>query len=99
MPELPPETLTWLRQSATVKGSTYSQVLLHLLDRVGDLAAAQLEQADSTRFCVEALANRLEALEAAQQHDTLLIGGPQDKLDRLIALDSGDDAPAPEADR
>jgi hypothetical protein len=29
-----PETLAWLHQSATVKGSTYSQVLLHLLDRV-----------------------------------------------------------------
>lgn len=29
-----PATLAWLRQSATVKGSTYSQVLLHLLDRV-----------------------------------------------------------------
>jgi hypothetical protein len=31
---LPPGTLAWLRQSATVDGSAYSQVLLHLLDRV-----------------------------------------------------------------
>ena len=29
-----PEALAWLHQSATVKGSTYSQVLLHLLERV-----------------------------------------------------------------
>jgi hypothetical protein len=29
-----PETLDWLRQSAAVDGSAYSQVLLHLLERV-----------------------------------------------------------------
>ena len=31
---LPPTTLTWLRQSAAVDGAAYSQVLLHLLERV-----------------------------------------------------------------
>jgi hypothetical protein len=36
---LPTTTLAWLHQSATVKGSTYSQVLLHLLDRVEALEA------------------------------------------------------------
>jgi hypothetical protein len=30
----PPETLAWLRQSAAVDGAAYSQVLLHLLERV-----------------------------------------------------------------
>jgi len=30
----PPETLAWLRQTATANGATYSQVLLHLLERV-----------------------------------------------------------------
>jgi len=35
MPDsLPPETLAWLHQSAAVDGATYSQVLLHLLERV-----------------------------------------------------------------
>jgi hypothetical protein len=29
-----PEILAWLHQSATVKNSIYSQVLLHLLERV-----------------------------------------------------------------
>jgi hypothetical protein len=30
----PPETLAWLRQTAAVDGAAYSQVLLHLLERV-----------------------------------------------------------------
>jgi hypothetical protein len=35
MPEpLPSTTLAWLRQSAAVDGAAYSQVLLHLLERV-----------------------------------------------------------------
>jgi hypothetical protein len=33
----PPETLAWLRHAAAVDGAAYSQVLLHLLDRVGAL--------------------------------------------------------------
>ena len=41
MPEPPPETLAWLRQSAAVDGAAYSQVLLHLLDRVESLEKAQ----------------------------------------------------------
>ena len=31
---LPPATLAWLQQSAAVDGAAYSQVLLHLLERV-----------------------------------------------------------------
>jgi hypothetical protein len=35
MPDSPtPETLAWLRQSAAVDGAAYSQVLLHLLERL-----------------------------------------------------------------
>jgi hypothetical protein len=34
LPSLPPETLAWLRQSAAVDGAAYTQVLLHLLERV-----------------------------------------------------------------
>jgi len=33
----PPETLAWLRQTAAVDGAAYSQVLLHLLERVDAL--------------------------------------------------------------
>jgi len=36
---LSPEALAWLRQSVLVDGSTYSRVLLHLLERVEALEA------------------------------------------------------------
>ena len=36
-----PETLAWLRQCAALDGAAYPQVLLHLLDRVEVLEAAQ----------------------------------------------------------
>jgi hypothetical protein len=57
--------------------------LLELRARVEALEADQLEQAESHRFCTDAIARRVEALEAA----------PQDKLDRLIALDAADPTP------
>jgi hypothetical protein len=43
--------------------------------RIEALESAQLEQAESNRFCTDAIVRRVEALEATQQ----------DKLDRLIA--------------
>ena len=43
-----PKTLAWLHQSATVKGSTYSQVLLHLLERV-----EALEQRPTCKECLQ----------------------------------------------
>jgi hypothetical protein len=88
---IPPEGLAWLQQSARVHGATYSQVLLHVLERIELLDQDSIEQSQSNRFCFEAVIKRLEKLEAAQQHDTLLIGGPQDKLDRLIEQDCEDD--------
>jgi hypothetical protein len=36
-----PEDLAWLRQCAAVDGNTYDRVLLHLLERVEALEAAQ----------------------------------------------------------
>ncbi len=59
--------------------------ILELRARIEALEAAQLEQAESHRFCVDAIVRRVEALEAA----------PQDKLDRLIALDAADPTPDP----
>jgi hypothetical protein len=76
---IPAEGLAWLQQSARVHGATYSQVLLHVLERIELLDKDSIEQFQSNRFCFEAIVRRLERLEATQQHDTLLIGGPQDK--------------------
>jgi hypothetical protein len=59
-----------------------------LTARVEALEAAQLEQAESHRFCTDAIVGRVEALEAAQQ----------DKIDRLIALDAADPTPDPAMD-
>lgn len=59
------QTLAWLRQSAAVDGAAYSQVLLHLLERVEVLEADATEQSQSSSFCNEAIVRRLEALEAA----------------------------------
>jgi hypothetical protein len=59
--------------------------ILELRARIEALEAAQLEQAESHRFCADAIVRRVEALEAAQQ----------DKLDRLIALDAADPAHDP----
>jgi hypothetical protein len=62
--------------------------LLELRSRIEALEAAQLEQAESNRFCTDAIVRRVEALEATQQ----------DKLDRLIALDAADPTPDPAMD-
>jgi hypothetical protein len=80
---IPAEGLAWLQQSARVHGATYSQVLLHVLERIELLDQDAIEQSQSNRFSFEAVIKRLEKLEAALQHDTLLIGGPQDKLPRM----------------
>jgi hypothetical protein len=68
-----------------IRGSSAAATILELRARVEALEAAQLEQAESHRFCTDAIVRRVEALEAAQQ----------DKLDRLIALDAADPTPDP----
>jgi hypothetical protein len=72
------------RRAKEDKSSTDS-CLLELCARIEALEAAQLEQAESHRFCTDAIVRRVEALEATQQ----------DKLDRLIALDREDPTPNP----
>ena len=62
----PPETLAWLRQSAAVDGATYSQVLLHLLERIEKLEVCDREDANcwaSVRQSMHRLRERIEALE------------------------------------
>jgi len=44
----------------------YGSCIIELRDRVEALEAAQLEQAESNRFCVDAIVRRVEALEATQ---------------------------------
>jgi hypothetical protein len=87
----PPETLAWLHQSATVKGSTYSQVLLHLLERVEALEQkyetqrlATLEWGKDVDKLMRWIDDHLKRIMALEQPH-------QDKLDRLIKLDSDDE--------
>jgi hypothetical protein len=72
---------------AAADGDTTS-LIFKVTNRIEALEAAQLEQAESHRFCVDAIVRRVEALEAT----------PQDKLDRLIALDREDPTPDPAMD-
>jgi hypothetical protein len=72
--------------------------------RIEALEAAQLEQAESNRFCTDAIVRRVEALEAGATCPHIvssdegtsycrLAEQTQDKLDRLIALDRDDPTP------
>ena len=90
-----------------------SSCILELRSRIESLEAAQLEQAESHRFCTDAIVRRVEALEAHDKEDAscwamvrsgmhalrerveALEAAPQDKLDRLIALDAADPTPDP----
>jgi hypothetical protein len=63
---IPAEGLAWLQQSARVHGATYSQVLLHVLERIELLDKDSIEQSRSNSFCFEAVIKRLEKLEAAE---------------------------------
>jgi hypothetical protein len=63
---IPAEGLAWLQHSARVRGATYSQVLLHVLERIELLDKDSVEQSKSNSFCFEAVIKRLEKLEAAE---------------------------------
>jgi hypothetical protein len=71
----------WEYQERWASDDDDASCILELRCRVETLEADQLEQAESNRFCVDAIVRRVEALEAAQQ----------DKLDRLIAMDADPD--------
>jgi hypothetical protein len=63
-------------------------VINALSDRVEALEAAQLEQAESHRFCTDAIVRRVEALEATQHaHADLshLSGAEQDRMAQELA--------------
>jgi len=73
---------------ATGTGGCFSAALLELRDRIAALEAAQLEQAESHRFCVDAIVRRVEALEATQHaHADLshLSGAEQDRIAQELA--------------
>jgi hypothetical protein len=79
-----PEQWAKCEQDARLWSGAFN-CILELRACVEALEAAQLDQAESHRFCTDAIVRRVEALEAA----------PQDKLDRLIALDAADPTPDP----
>lgn len=70
---IPAEVLAWLRQSAAVDGAAYSQVLLHLLERVEALEAKYETQ-------------RLATLEWGKDVDKLM-RWTDDHLKRIMALE------------
>ena len=85
--------------------SPNAECILELRARVEALEAAQLEQAESHRFCTDAIVRRVEALEAGATCPHIvssdegtsycrLAEQTQDKLDRLIAMDRDDPDPA-----
>jgi len=56
--------------------------ILELRARIEALEAAQLEQAESHRFCTDAIVRRVEALEAAQR---AIRSGPESPLVERVA--------------
>jgi len=65
-----------------------AKLISGLTARIEALEAAQLEQAESHRFCVDAIVRRVEALEAAQHaHADLshLSGAEQDRMAQELA--------------
>jgi len=90
-----PETLAWLRQSAAVDGAAYSQVLLHLLERVEALEAKYETQRRATLEWGEDV-DKLKRWSDDHLKRIMALEQPkQDKLDRLIALDRDNGEPAP----
>jgi hypothetical protein len=85
------------QDQAEFEGDATASCILELCDRIAALEVTQHAHADASRmsdaererFYAElAKPARIEALDANQPHQ-------QDKLDRLIALDRSDPAPAP----
>jgi hypothetical protein len=67
---------------ATGTSGCFSATILELRARIEALEAAQLEQAESNRFCVDAIVRRVEALEATQH---AIRSGPESPLVERVA--------------
>jgi hypothetical protein len=70
----------WLLHAASLDDAD-SSCILELRARTEALEAAQLEQAESHRFCVDAIVRRIEALEAAQK----IRSGPESPFVERVA--------------
>jgi hypothetical protein len=70
----------WLLHAASLDDAD-SSCILELRARTEALEAAQLEQAESHRFCVDAIVRRVEALEAAQK----IRSGPESPFVERVA--------------
>jgi hypothetical protein len=82
-----------LAKSEAEDGSHTDSCLLELCARVEALDAAQLEQAESNRFCTDAIVRRVEALEAFDHRPLLAAVRAQSKAvahfgNRLDALEA-----------
>jgi hypothetical protein len=61
----------WATHRAWAVSDNDSSCILELRERIEALEAAQLEQAESHRFCTDAITRRVEALEAVQRNQQL----------------------------
>jgi hypothetical protein len=83
-----PEQWAQIERSAEEVHGDGCSAILELRARIEALEAAQLEQAESHRFCTDAIVRRVEALEATQHaHADLsrLSGAEQDRIAQELA--------------
>ena len=89
----------WALDADTAVGCM-SATILELRARIEALDAAQLEQAESNRFCTDAIVRRVEALEAHDKQDatcwTMVRSGMHALRERVEALEA---APQDKLDR
>jgi hypothetical protein len=93
---LPPETLAWLRQAAALDGDAYSQVLLHLLERMDAQEARDREDAScwaSVRQSIHRLRERIEALEQRPIFGFVDLAAPTPETAQVAAPVADDDEP------
>jgi hypothetical protein len=70
----------------------YGSCIIELRDRIAALEAVQLEQAESHRFCTDAIVRRVEALEAYDKEDAncwaMVRSGMHALRERIEALEA-----------
>jgi hypothetical protein len=78
-----------------IRGSSAAATILELRSRIEALEAAQLEQAESHRFCTDAIVRRVEALEApmtelrAASAEARPAGGLVERVADILHVEAG----------
>ena len=95
-----PEQWAQIERSAEEVHGDGCSAILELRDRIAALEAAQLEQAESNRFCTDAIVRRVEALEdpmtelraasADLNSSAGLTSSPGGLVERIEAVAGGD---------